>query len=240
MLGLSEQITRLVRRARSLLAVAVVASIFSAGTTVAASYLVLGTSNSASTSTSLSSSVNGSVLKLTNTNSSGGTSARGLSITVPAGRAPIVVNSSAGKATYLNADRLDGRDATYFGRVREFHASTNTVSSMTPMLTFDGMTISRQSVLNGGNLDCRLYFTSTAYGHLTGVWSGFAGTSTGGIDAPFTNLLFGRAFEGNADTIGQVQFFNRDTQRVMSINFAIYRWNANAGCEWMGTVSAAP
>ena len=44
------------------------------------------------------------------TNGNGGTSAKGLGITVPAGRAPITVNLGAGKATNLNADMVDGMD----------------------------------------------------------------------------------------------------------------------------------
>jgi hypothetical protein len=64
----------------------------------------------------LSSGVNGSVLQVTNTNATGGTSARGLAIAVPAGRAPIVVGATAGKATNLNADKLDGIDSTGFVR----------------------------------------------------------------------------------------------------------------------------
>jgi hypothetical protein len=80
------------------------------------SYLVLGAVNTASTTTTLKSAVNGSVLQITNTNAAGGTSARGLAITVPAGRAPLLVNSSAGKAPNLNADKLDGLDQAAFLR----------------------------------------------------------------------------------------------------------------------------
>ncbi len=95
---------------------AIVVALLSSTTAVAASYLVVGSSSSSTKTTTLKSSVNGAVLSIRNTNASGGASARGLSITVPSGRAPIVVNSSAGKATYLNADRLDGLDSTAFAR----------------------------------------------------------------------------------------------------------------------------
>ena len=95
---------------------AVLVALLSSGTAAAASYLVLSSTNTASTTTTLKSAVNGTVLSIQNTNSTGGTSARGLSITVPAGRAPIVVSSTSGKATNLNADKLDGIDSSGFVR----------------------------------------------------------------------------------------------------------------------------
>jgi hypothetical protein len=50
------------------------------------------------------------------TQQSTGTGASGVGITVPSGKAPIKVNSAAGKATNLNADKLDGQDSTEIGR----------------------------------------------------------------------------------------------------------------------------
>jgi hypothetical protein len=115
--------TRFARRNRTTMAIALTAVLASTGSAAAASYLVLSTSNTATTTTTLKSAVNGAVLSLQNKNTTGGTSARGLSITVPAGRPPIVVNSTAGKATNLNADRLDGIDSTGFvrGPVEAWH-----------------------------------------------------------------------------------------------------------------------
>ena len=43
------------------------------------------------------------------------TGASGVGVTVPSGKAPIKVNSTAGKATNLNADKLDGKDSTALG-----------------------------------------------------------------------------------------------------------------------------
>jgi hypothetical protein len=62
--------------------------------------------------TTLSGSNNGAMLAIKNTNTNSGS--KGLSISVPAGKAPIVVNGSAGKATNLNADRLDGISGNTF------------------------------------------------------------------------------------------------------------------------------
>ncbi len=103
-------------RHRSVLVIAVVSVVASSGTAAAVSYLVLGATNTSAATTTLKSGTNGAVLQLTNTNATGGTSARGLSISVPAGRAPISVNATAGKATNLNADKLDGLDSTRFAR----------------------------------------------------------------------------------------------------------------------------
>jgi hypothetical protein len=59
---------------------------------------LLGRSNTASAVTSLIKSGAGPALQLV----------------VPAGQPPIVVNATAGKATNLNADKLDGKDSTAF------------------------------------------------------------------------------------------------------------------------------
>ena len=100
-------------RNKSVVVVAIVMALTTAGSAVAAS-LVLGSVNTATNTTTLKTSRNLAVLQLTNTNANGGTSAKGLGITVPAGRAPITVNASAGKATNLNADMVDGLDASAF------------------------------------------------------------------------------------------------------------------------------
>lgn len=84
------------------------------GTTYAATggNFVLGQENTATTPSSLSAPVaGGKVLELTNTDSAAGSNALGLS--VAAGKAPFTVNSS-GKVMNLNADRLDGQDASRF------------------------------------------------------------------------------------------------------------------------------
>lgn len=112
----SRPVLAFLTRHRVTVVIALTAVLASSGTAAAVSYLVLGAVNSAGATTTLKSGVNGNVLQITNTNSTGGTSARGLGITVPAGRAPLTVNSSAGKATNLNADKLDGIDSTGFAR----------------------------------------------------------------------------------------------------------------------------
>jgi hypothetical protein len=102
-------------RHRATFVIVVVVALASSGTAAAVSYLVLGAINTAGATTTLKSGVNGAVLQLTNTNATGGTNARGLGISVPAGRAPMTVNSGV-RVTNLNADKLDGIDSTGFIR----------------------------------------------------------------------------------------------------------------------------
>lgn len=103
-------------RHRVTIVIALVVALASSATAAAVSYLALGAISTASTTTTLKSAVNGTVLQITNTNTTGGTSARGLKIIVPAGREPISVNATAGKAKNLDADKLDGLDSTQFAR----------------------------------------------------------------------------------------------------------------------------
>jgi hypothetical protein len=69
----------------------------------------LGKTNKVNAQSTLSGKTSGKNLQLTNTGSGSG-----LGIRVAAGKHPIVVNAGAGKATNLNADKLDGHDASYF------------------------------------------------------------------------------------------------------------------------------
>jgi hypothetical protein len=81
------------------------------GTTYAATggNFILGQSNSAGSTTALSSGTTGPALKVTSTNTATGGTALGLN--VPIGHAPFTVNSST-KVAKLNADKLDGKDST--------------------------------------------------------------------------------------------------------------------------------
>jgi len=79
-----------------------------AGTGVGAVFN-LGQNNTVNATTTLKGSTTSKNLQLTNTGSGSG-----LGITVAAGKAPISVNASAGKATNLNSDKLDGMDSSAF------------------------------------------------------------------------------------------------------------------------------
>jgi hypothetical protein len=82
--------------------VLMVATTAMAGTGIGAIFN-LGKTNTVNAQSTLKGATAAKNLQITNTGSGGG-----LGISVRAGKAPIVVNASAGKATNLNADKLDG------------------------------------------------------------------------------------------------------------------------------------
>lgn len=96
----------------------------------------------------MNSGVNGAVLAVNNTNSAG-TSVKGLSIYVPTGRAPITVNPLAGKATNLNADLLDGQDASAFARGTNVTVLANRVVLDNGELFVNLLTLPGLGVLKG-------------------------------------------------------------------------------------------
>jgi len=67
----------------------------------------------------------GPVLRVTN--SAPGIGRRGVDITVPAGQPPLSVNADAGKASNLNADKLDGKSEEDFIPSRLYGVSTGVV-----------------------------------------------------------------------------------------------------------------
>src|SRR5260370_1913998 len=69
----------------------------------------LGKTNKVNAQTTLTGTVKGKSLQLTN-NGSG----PALGITVGAGKAPLVASANAGMAINLNADKPDGHDSSYF------------------------------------------------------------------------------------------------------------------------------
>jgi hypothetical protein len=83
------------------------------GTTYAATggNFILGQSNSASSTTALSSGTTGPAFKVTSTNTAAGATA--LRLNAASGHAPFTVNSGT-KVANLNADKLDGLDSTAF------------------------------------------------------------------------------------------------------------------------------
>jgi hypothetical protein len=87
------------------------------GTTYAATggNFILGTSNVASSRTSLSAPISDRALQLTNANTGAGATALGLN--VASGHAPFTVNSGT-KVAHLNADKLDGIDSSGLVRGR--------------------------------------------------------------------------------------------------------------------------
>lgn len=78
---------------------------------------ILGTINSATNQSGIVSSVDGKMLLLNNT--SDNASATALGLTVKPGHPPLIVNSQT-KVSQLNADELDGLDASSFTSVQKF------------------------------------------------------------------------------------------------------------------------
>jgi hypothetical protein len=88
---------------------ALVLGVASAGIGATGGNFILGKANSAGAGSKLTASIAGPALQLVNQSTASGASALGL--TVASGKPPLKVNAAAGKATNLNADRLDGLDS---------------------------------------------------------------------------------------------------------------------------------
>jgi hypothetical protein len=103
-----------VRKASPALVIAIIAlfvALGGAGMAATGGNFILGKANSATSTTSLSAPIGGKALQVSNTSTTAGATALGLS--AAAGHAPFTVNTST-KVANLNADRLDGIDSTGF------------------------------------------------------------------------------------------------------------------------------
>jgi hypothetical protein len=112
---------------KTALIAAVVSAVVAAGAAVASvtAFNLNTTANTVTAATGASGSIAGNLFTFTDnstaagaplalTNNSTATGATGLKLTVASNKPPLTVNSTAGKATNLNADKLDGQDSTYF------------------------------------------------------------------------------------------------------------------------------
>lgn len=138
-----------------------------AGTGVGAVFN-LGKTNKVNAQSTLTGSTSGKNLQITNSGSG-----PALGLTVDAGKAPLVVNAKAGKATHLNADLLDGRDsaAFVFGR-GHFLSNRATVTHL---------------VEPGGSASGTI-LTIPGFGEITGTCAGmFAGGQGAAYQFAFTN-----------------------------------------------------
>jgi hypothetical protein len=133
------RLTRHARRQRSAVTTAMVLALVIAGTTLAAAPgdpLKLGLSNTINAATTWTGAATSRLLQISNTSAAAGARAlsvlsnaaastlyvqntgtgAGIQIQVAAGKPPISVNGAAGKATNLNADRVDGLDSSQLQR----------------------------------------------------------------------------------------------------------------------------
>jgi hypothetical protein len=133
------------------------------GTTYAATggNFILGQSNSAGNTTSLSAPIAGKkALQVTNTSTGAGATALGLN--VASGHPPFTVNSGA-KVANLNADKLDGIDSTGFlpsssvQRLAYTAPAAVDPAPITPIATIGPFTIKGQCRNGGFHTQVRLY-----------------------------------------------------------------------------------
>jgi hypothetical protein len=95
---------------------ALVLGVASAGLGATGGNFILGNANSAGAVSKLTASIANPALQLVNQSTASGATALGLN--VASGKPPLKVNATAGKATNLNADRLDGLDSSRLAQVR--------------------------------------------------------------------------------------------------------------------------
>ncbi len=146
---------------------------------------ILGTSNSATSTTALSAPIVGPALQISNTSTTTGATA--LRLNVAAGHAPLTVSSGAGKATNLNADQLDGRDSTGFVQGRGTLLSSRIVfipTAAKKLLTIPGLGY-LQAQCTGGTGAYVAWFNDS--GGPVDMWSDTNNSHFDGIVAPSGN-----------------------------------------------------
>ena len=119
---MKEKIKQVLGKTRvAVLAVAAALTVGTASTALAANgqALILGSLNNAATAiTKLTGNVAGPSLQIVNPNT--GAAATALNLSVASGKPPLTVDATAGKATNLNADKVDGKSANQLLRVSSF------------------------------------------------------------------------------------------------------------------------
>jgi hypothetical protein len=216
--------------------------VLSGGTAVAVTggNFLLGKSNSASSKTSLSVSIANKALQVTNSSTEAGAAALGL--TTASGHPPLIVNSGT-KVKNLNADELDGQDASALDEVRQFSATTAFNSDVVEMISDGGLTLSRSTTFDDGihTVFCDLELSSGNGGRYD------AATTTtftsppsykGGNFTPITNDVLAHVPSDQSE-VGEIVFINLDTGRVVSVQFSVVAYDSNAGCRWQGTAYTA-
>jgi hypothetical protein len=128
---------------------ALVVGVASAGFGATGGNFILGKANSAGAVSKLTATVAGPALQLVNQSGASGATALGLN--VASGKPPLKVNAAAGKATNLNADKLDGFQAAQLGGTGDSSyrggSSICTVGSSAPFTDTLLISVERQSLL---------------------------------------------------------------------------------------------
>ncbi|MFL5796499.1 MAG: hypothetical protein ACJ77A_01020 [Actinomycetota bacterium] len=223
--------------------------VLSGGTAVAVTggNFLLGKANSASSKTSLSAPIANKALQITNSDTDAGATALGL--TTAHGNPPLIVNSAT-KVEHLNADQLDGRDSTTFGRVRDFSRSCNATScDLRDMVSLEGLTLSSNTFINGADLlTCDLEATATSPGQFDNAWifqapPAAAFALSAGTSTPADHFFVARARGDGSRSVGQLVFRNGMTDHTVTVAYAVHGIadpDVNLqGCTFEGTVTAA-
>lgn len=142
----------------------------------------LGKTNKVNAQSTLTGKAGSSNLQLTNTGSG-----PALGLTVGSGKAPLVVNAKAGKATNLNADKLDGLNSTDLERALAFRTLTfHAIGSGTPtrhkLGTVLGDTFYADCLLTGGNAEVRVYLQTSNGDWTVGFGQTFNDSGTTGTE----------------------------------------------------------
>ena len=237
-------------RQRVTVVIALMAVLSSAGTAAAVSYLVLGKVNTASATTTLKSGVNGAVLQLTNTNTSGGVNVRGLGITVPAGRAPLTVSPGAGKATNLNADMLDGIDSAALARGTNVTVLSNRLvldngETNVVLMTLPGLGVLQASCEQGSEFTA-VWWKNTSAGvvdmwansYSDGHFRAFLVPANGPLfPVAFWDTTTPGSFHQKGDTLILGQGNDPGPRRTATVTLAAFRSNDGAPCGLQATAT---
>jgi len=216
--------------------------ILSDGTAVAVTggNFLLGKANSASSKTSLSAPIANRALQVTNTSTEAGAAALGL--TTASGHPPLIVNSGT-KVQNLNADDLDGQDASALDEVQQFSATTAFNSDVIEMITVGGLTLSRSTTFNDGiqTVFCDLELSSGNGGRYDAViTTSFTSPPSvkRGQFTPITNDVLAHV-PSDQSAVGEIVFINLDTGQVVSVQLSVVAYPSNGGCRWQGTAYTA-
>jgi hypothetical protein len=238
--------------------VTLVSSAAMAGTGIG-SLFNLGATNRVNARSQLEGATPSAVLNVTNTN--GSASASGVSIDVPAGHAPLVVNSAT-KVNNLNADLLDGRSGSEFqGAVSEACPNGTAISSIAPT----GAATCNSSVVlsinehlpQGGPETATFPYEPSSLGLLYNCANTRAVVEFQSLGQSPATLTFSYASNGAAPTVGTMlippgsgyvlaaatqdvgQFIYYDQTSVTTISISANDEGPD-GCEFYGTVDEAP
>jgi hypothetical protein len=205
---------------------------------------ILGQSNSASSTTSLTRTGANTGKGLQVTNASTGAGATALGLNVASGHAPFTVNSGT-KVANLNADRLDGFDATGFIRGRKLDLNLNLGDPETKIATVGPYEISGECFDAGGTF---LYiYAKGPAGLAETIYSQVRNDTTDGGNESQADTLFANATasvfsDGTLAGQGYTRFggtlvLRSSSGAVVQVDFSALASDAATACHFWGTAT---